>query len=57
MQRLRTLYLIIHMLLGGKCKYGSQKYLVVYSKGNFIIEGTGTLIGNIHRLEKYDGNT
>ena len=54
MQKLKTLGLVLHMLLGGKCKFSNQKYFVIYNNGSFIIEGSGTLVGNISKLKRHN---
>ena len=54
--KLKTLYLIIYMMLGGKCKYPNQKYLVEYRDGSFVVQSSGTLIGNLSKLEVHRGS-
>jgi len=43
---------ISFMLNGGKCFRKKNKQTILYKDGKFIIEYTGTLVGNFNNLEK-----
>ena len=43
--------MICYLLAGGRAYHSKQKYYVIYRGGKFIIESTGTLVGDFNNLE------